>query len=162
MRGRKPEATPLKILKGAQPCRVNGDEPSPARSRPVMPDRLSGEAASEWDRICELLDGMGALNETQGPLIAIYCGAYHRLLMAEESLEAHGPMIETTRQINPVMTETVVKANPAAAIAARCEAQMARCLNDLGLTPASLSKLKTSKAPAESKLAQQMAARRKL
>lgn len=154
-RGRTPKPTALKLLAGAQPCRVNADEPRPAPGEPTAPAHLAGEALAEWRRIVPKLVAMGILTEADGPALAIYTVAYARWIQARAEVERRGLMIDTTivkasaldadgnlvevEHFNP---RGCVKPNAAVAIVAAAEATMARILGTFGLTPADRSRVK--------------------
>lgn len=159
---RKPKPTPLKVLAGSRPCRVNAAEPKPAAGRPEPPTHLTGEALAEWGRIVEVLDGLGVLTRADGPALAIYCVAHARWLEARSEIDTHGLFVDSTviRTLNSdgTTTETpnpkgCIKSNPAVAVATACEATMARILGSFGLTPADRSRVKVSASEAPSKLA---------
>jgi P27 family predicted phage terminase small subunit len=143
-RGRKPKPTTLKLLSGAQPCRINAGEPLLPAGRPLAPEHLDQVAREEWDRIAARLESMGVLTEADGAALAIYCVAYSRWIEARRAIDAHGLVIETSLG--------GVKPNPAVSIASACESTMGRILAAFGLTPADRSKVKAA-GPAASKLA---------
>jgi P27 family predicted phage terminase small subunit len=164
-RGRKPKPTALKLLGGAQPCRVNAQEPAPPASLPEPPAHLGDVALAEWERIVPQLDAMGVITAVDGAALSIYCMTFARWLDALEAVEEYGLFIDTrivrTTGPNGEVLETVnekgcVKSNPAVAVAAACESAMARLLGEFGLTPASRSKVKATARPVENKLAKFM------
>jgi P27 family predicted phage terminase small subunit len=64
-RPRKPSA--LKIVQGtAQKCRMNPLEPKPEHGNPDAPEGLGTRAAAYYQRICDLLSGMGVLTVADG------------------------------------------------------------------------------------------------
>jgi P27 family predicted phage terminase small subunit len=161
-RGRKPKPTALKLLGGAQPCRVNAEEPAPPATLPEPPGHLSEVALAEWRRIVPQLDAMGVITAVDGAALSIYCMTFARWLDALAAVAEFGLFIDTriVRTAGPdgAVLETVndkgcVKSNPAVAVAAGCEAAMARLLGEFGLTPASRSKVKATGRPVENKLA---------
>lgn len=133
MRGRKPKANSLKILEGAQPCRVNRSEPKPPRRRPPVPTDLSDEALAEWHRITDHLDALGVLTESDGYALSIYCDAFARKIEARAELAERGLVVESLMG--------AVKANPAFAIIKACDAIMIRVLSEFGLTPVARSRV---------------------
>ena len=141
--GRKAVPTKLKLLKGTQPCRINKSEPKPTDGRPDPPARLDAESKLEWHRLCDQLAAMGVLNISHGFALAIYCGAYSRLLIANEALKEHGALLITGDSTGDDGAEgrIVIKSNPAAAIAAQCERIMLAVLTEFGLTASSASKV---------------------
>jgi P27 family predicted phage terminase small subunit len=153
-RGRKPVPTSIKILSGTRSSRINDREPKPRAGRPIPPDRFDDEAKAEWERLCDELAGLGVLNASHGFALAIYCGAYSRLLIAEKALAQHGALLFGGDEEN-----VVIKSNPAATMAAQCEAVMTRILVEFGLTAASISKVKAKEDKPKDKLAELMSRR---
>lgn len=133
MKGRKPKPTPLKVLAGERPDRVNPAGPRPRAGRPTSPPHLDPAARAEWDQLVAILDEMGILSAALGPALTLYCLAFSRHALACKDLATSGLTIETDLG--------GVKANPAAAIAKGAEATMARMLAEFGLTPASRSRV---------------------
>lgn len=77
-RGRAPEPTRLKLLKGAQSKRINRNEPQPLDLPVTRPDHLSQHAAEEWDRVLPHLQAMGTVTDADVPCLAVYCEAVAR------------------------------------------------------------------------------------
>lgn len=162
-RGRKPRPTELKILAGAQPCRINAEAPQLAAARPEPPEHLDDLARAAWAQLCEHLSALRVLTLADAAALEIYCTVYSRWRAALDSLARLGPTIDTTvirlpdpdggkdRLIpNP---KGCVKSNPAIGVASTCEATMARLLASFGLTPADRSRVKALDAGPTSKLA---------
>lgn len=137
-RGRKPQPTPLKILSGARPDRVNHAEPNCPPSRPFRPAHLDGDHAAcvEWDRLLPDLEAAGILSQIDGPALALYCAAFSRYIQSEKEVATHGLLIETA--------SGGLKANPAVTMARECRTEMMRLLAEFGCTPSSRSRVKTS------------------
>ena len=139
MKGRKPQADALKIAKGTRPDRLASASPAAPAGRPECPERFDEPTRAEWDRLCDQLAALGLLSAAHGPALAVYCGAYSRLLAAEACLEERGPLLVRGDGVSEPL---VIKSNPAAAMAARCESTMLRVLGELGMTPASAARAK--------------------
>jgi hypothetical protein len=61
MRGRKPQPTALKILKGTRADRINRNEPKKLDEKPQKSELLDAHGQAEWDRIVPKLEAMGVL-----------------------------------------------------------------------------------------------------
>jgi P27 family predicted phage terminase small subunit len=135
MRGRKPTPTALRRANGNPGKRgYNADEPVPPDRLPDCPDHLNAAARAEWHRIAEILVRMGVVSQIDRAVLAAYCQAYGRWVEAEEKLR------ET-----PVMMRTpsgYVQQNPWLGIVNRQLDLMARFMAELGLTPASRSRIR--------------------
>jgi P27 family predicted phage terminase small subunit len=131
-KGRKPKATPLKILRGSRSDRV----PRPAKMAAglVAPDHLDEIALEAWERITRALQDLGRLASADREAIELYCAAYSRWRKADAELG---------REITICTDLGGVKANPAGQIVAQAERTMAAMLGELGLTPSSRSRLGT-------------------
>jgi P27 family predicted phage terminase small subunit len=141
VRGRKPKPNELKILEGSRADRVNQNAPEAIREPLERPDHLDEDARAEWDRLLPQLERMGVISQTDSAVLALYCVAFSRWLSSRAELLRHGLVIETDLG--------GTKANPAAAIVAKCEDQMARLLAELGCTPSSRGRLDRLKADAQ-------------
>lgn len=144
VKGPKPKPTDLKLLRGTRSDRVKAAPRTPPRVvRPQPPERFDAATVAEWGRLCDHLESVGLLDAGHGFALAVYCGAYARLLIAEQAIADHGPLL--IREFGPdesgITPDPVIKSNPAAAMAAKCEAIMARVLIEFGLTPASSSRV---------------------
>jgi P27 family predicted phage terminase small subunit len=138
VRGRKPIPTHLKILHGNPGKRpLNEAEPTPPADRPERPPHLAGEAAAEWDRVCELLDKMGLLSSADRAVIAAFCEAWGRWVEAEAMVRKIGAVIVTK--------EKTLYQNPYLAVANKAIEQFTKLAAELGLTPSSRSRVKTTK-----------------
>jgi P27 family predicted phage terminase small subunit len=148
MRGRKPEPTALKILKGVQNDRINHSEPVPPSGKPEPPKHLDSVAREEWERICVLLKEMNLLSLADGPALAVYCDCHSTWLRARGEIAKHGMVITvTTEQIRNgkvVARKTHLRPNPAINI----KIQMCRLLKEyqveFGLTPSARSRIRST------------------
>jgi P27 family predicted phage terminase small subunit len=133
MRGRKPDPTPLKILSGSRPDRVNASEPALPASRPEPPDYLDEVAAAKWLELVETAEAMGTLTQAEGEAIVIYAQAFSRKRSAEKDIAVGG--VTTTCGTGGL------KPHPALGVIRDAEATMMRLLSEFGFTPASRSKV---------------------
>lgn len=150
--GRPRKPTALKVLEGAQPCRINRHEPEPPRGAGPCPDFLDDVGRETWARITRQLDAMGVLTEADGEAVALYCSIYSQWIAARSILAAEG-----LTSISSTVTETsrgstvreTLKPHPLLATVKECQAQMCRLLGQFGMTPASRSGLKVGGKPEE-------------
>jgi P27 family predicted phage terminase small subunit len=134
MRGRKPKPTALKLMDGNPGKRgINHSEPKPPGSLPDCPRHLSEEARAEWHRIAESLNVIGLLTQVDRATMAAYCQCWGRWVEAEEKL-ANTPAILRT-------PAGYIQQSPWLSIANKQLELMARYMTELGLTPASRSRL---------------------
>ena len=134
MRGRKPKPTALKIAEGNPgKRRINHAEPKPPRSLPDCPAHLSAEAKAEWRRLAKSLNVIGLLTQVDRTTMAGYCQCYGRWVEAELKL-AETPAILR-------MPSGYIQQSPWLTIAHKQLELMAKYMVELGLTPASRSRL---------------------
>jgi P27 family predicted phage terminase small subunit len=151
-RGRKPEPTPLKLLKGTRADRVNAEEPRPEASRPECPEHLDSFGRAEWERIVPELEALGVLARVDGAALALYCAAYSTAVQADMEVGLYGLLVDTGMG--------GVKSNPAVAMARAARSQMHRLLTEFGATPASRSKVKVRDEGSKDALGEFLARRR--
>jgi P27 family predicted phage terminase small subunit len=133
-RGRKPKPTAVKLAEGNPgKRRINGQEPKPAGSLPDCPAHLSAEAKAEWDRIAANMNRIGLLTQVDRTTMAAYCQCYGRWVEAEQKL-AETPAILR-------MPSGYIQQSPWLTISNKQLELMAKYMAELGLTPASRSRL---------------------
>ena len=124
MRGRKPKPTALKILSGAQKCRINKNEVASAAGSLEPPATLTRKKAiAHWREVAPVLHRMGLLTEASRFGLAQLCDEF------------------------AIMQSTVVARSGAARDRYR------RLLIEFGLTPSAQSRLKAPAQVAKDKLA---------
>ena len=134
MRGRKPKPTAIKMLEGNPGRRApNLDEPQPPGSLPEAPPHLSAEARAEWDRLAVSLNRIGLLTQVDRATLAAYCQCYGRWVEAEQKLSETPPILR--------MPSGYIQQSPWMTISNKQLELMARFMAELGLTPASRSRL---------------------
>jgi P27 family predicted phage terminase small subunit len=117
----------------------NHAEPQPPEGTPDCPEHLSDEARTEWHRLVDTLVSMGVITIVDRAVLAAYCQAYGRWVEAERKL-----------QETPVLFKTpsgYVQQSPWLNIANRQMELMGRYMAEIGLTPASRSRIATISAP---------------
>jgi P27 family predicted phage terminase small subunit len=134
MAGRRPKPTALKALAGNPGKRkLNKDEPKPSGT-PKCPPHLDKTAKAEWRRVSAELTTLGLLTSVDRAALAAYCAAWSRWVSAELSIQKFGTVIKSPKSGYPVQ-------NPYVGIANTSMDQMRRFAVELGLTPASRSRL---------------------
>lgn len=134
MRGRKGKPTALKILEGNLGKRaINGHEPKPPGSLPDCPSHLSVVAHQEWHRIAASLNRIGLLTQVDRTTMAAYCQCYGRWVEAELKL-AETPSILR-------LPSGYIQQSPWLTISNKQLELMVKYMSELGLTPASRSRL---------------------
>jgi P27 family predicted phage terminase small subunit len=106
------------------------------RGLPLCPGHLNRPAAKEWRRVARLLSEMGVLTTIDRAALAAYCQAYGRWVEAEEKLR-ETPMLFKT-------PSGYVQQSPWLGIANKQLELMGRYMVELGMTPASRSRVTVS------------------
>lgn len=145
MRGRKPKPTALKRLDGNPGKRgYNHDEPVPPKGLPTFPEHLSEVARDEWDRLAQVLHDMGVLTSVDRAALAAYCQTYGRWVEAEQKLRDLPSMVRTP--------SGYVQQNPWIGVANKQLELMGRYMAELGMTPASRSRVEIQPVPADTRI----------
>lgn len=133
-RGRKPKPTAMRRLNGNPGKRgYNHAEPIPPGDLPTCPEHLSPRARDEWDRLIGPLHGMGVVTTIDRAALAAYCQAYGRWAEAEERLKETPLLLKTP--------SGYVQQSPWLSVVNRQMEIMGRYMAELGLTPASRSRV---------------------
>lgn len=133
-RGPKPKPTPLKILKGTRPDRVNASEPAPIPGVPECPSDLTTLGRQKWNQLCNVLARMQILSISDADALHIYCVAFERWMLARLDLKKKGLTVPTPGG--------GVKTNPSEVIRAMASREMLAILCEFGLTPSSRSRVR--------------------
>src|SRR5262245_40702593 len=95
MKGRKPEPTALKILRGNPGKRpLNPDEPTPAAADVTAPEWLDPAAKAEWARLAPILSRNGLLTEMDVDALTAYCQAWCTWRTAVQKIREFGLVIK--------------------------------------------------------------------
>lgn len=125
-----------------RPGRTNLAEPKYPAAAPPKPAWLSRAAAAEWDRIVPLLLERRVLAEVDLGVLAAYCTAVGDLQMASEALKRKG----VARYFK---SGTLWKEHPAVKACREAEHDVRLLAGELGVSPASRSKVSSIPVPAE-------------
>jgi P27 family predicted phage terminase small subunit len=137
MKGRPPKPTRVKELAGTlRQHRVNREEPQPETGIPQPPKVLNRRARAAWRYYAAILDKARVLTLADREALACYCTAAARRAQAEEELSTHGPVVKSPSGY-PIQ-------NPWLAIANKAMEQMLRWGAELGLSPASRTRIKAA------------------
>ncbi len=133
-RGPAPKPTRLRVIEGNPSKRpLNKHEPKPRPVRPPCPQWLNKEAKKEWRRVVPELARLGVLTIVDRAAVAGYCQAWARWREAEETLSKFGSVFKTP--------SGYVQQLPHVAIAHRSLLVMKAFAAELGLTPASRTRI---------------------
>lgn len=119
----------------------NHAEPVAPEGVPDCPEHLSDEARAEWHRLVETLVGMGVITIVDRAVLAAYCQAYGRWVEAEEKLKETPLLIKTP--------SGYVQQSPWLTVANRQMELMGRYMAEIGLPPASRSRVIASSTVSE-------------
>jgi P27 family predicted phage terminase small subunit len=134
MRGRKPKPTALKLVEGNPGKRpINSREPKPTLSVPTCPAHLSPTAKAEWKRLARQLHTLGIISQLDRAALAAYCQAYGRWAEAEKRLKETPTLIK--------LPSGYIQPSPWLAIANKQLELMHKYMGELGLSPASRSRV---------------------
>jgi P27 family predicted phage terminase small subunit len=111
----------------------NRAEPIPPEGVPDCPEHLGEEARAEWYRLVDTLVTMGVITIVDRAVLAAYCQAYGRWVEAEQKLK-EAPLLFKT-------PSGYVQQSPWLNIANRQMELMGRYMAEIGLTPASRSRI---------------------
>ena len=133
-RGPRPKPTAVRRMQGNPGKRAyNHDEPIPPEEMPDCPRHLGETARAEWDRLAAVLFRMGVLTTVDRAALAAYCQCYGRWAEAEEKLQTTPMLLKTSTGY--------VQQSPWLSIANKQLELMGRYMAELGLTPASRSRV---------------------
>jgi P27 family predicted phage terminase small subunit len=132
--GPRPKPTAIRRLEGNRGKRAwNHDEPEPPDGIPRCPAHLAPVARTEWRRVARSLHAMGVLTLIDRAALAAYCQSYAKWVEAERKLKETPPLLKTP--------SGYVQQSPWVAIANKQLEIMGRYMAELGMTPASRSRV---------------------
>ena len=132
--GRRPKPTAIRRLEGNRGKRAwNHDEPEPPDGIPRCPKHLAPVARTEWRRVARALHAMGVLTPIDRAALAAYCQSYAKWVEAEQRLRDTPPLLKSP--------SGYVQQSPWMVIANKQLELMGRYMTELGMTPASRSRV---------------------
>lgn len=139
MRGRKPQPTALKIIRGNPGKRaLNDAEPKHfALSEECPDDLVDSSARDEWARVCGQLIAAGQVTLVDRATLIGYCLKYGQWKALEDEARKH-PFIVKSPSGYPIP-------NPALGMANKCFGLMLKAASELGITPSSRSRVQAVK-----------------
>ena len=141
IRGRTPKPTALRRADGNPGKRgYNALEPVPPEGLPSCPDHLGDVAREEWDRIAGVLHGMGVVTIVDRAALAAYCQCYGRWVEAEDRLRNTPLLLKTP--------SGYIQQSPWLSVANKQLELRGRYMTELGITPASRSRVTALDQPA--------------
>jgi|SRR6188472_3071292 P27 family predicted phage terminase small subunit len=141
MRGRKPQPTALKLLRGNPGKRpVNLREPQHgALDAAVPPDLVDPEAQDEWRRLAAVLITRGQVTTVDRAVLTGYCVKYAQWIALEREAAKH-PWVVKTPSGYPIP-------NPALGMANKAFGLMLQAATELGITPSARSRVSANLEP---------------
>lgn len=149
--GRPRKPTHLKVVSGTlRKHRENPDEPDVAGGWPDPPDWLSARAAVIFQDTCGLMSGMGTLSIEWVDVIANYASCVEEIEITTAAIEDMGRTYTTTTQTG----DTMFRPRPEVAMRSDAMKRAQSLRAELGLGPASKSKVGGGKKNAVNPFAQ--------
>ena len=161
-RGPAPKPTALKQLAGNPGKRpLNGSEPQYQVELPSAPRHLSKVAQREWRRVGKLLVGSGVMTAADRAVLALYCQAYARWVEAEEAIAAAARLPpDEDGAARSGLTATTPKGMVVQSvylqIANKAMEQVKVYGAELGLTPASRTRIHVEQTEARKSLVEEL------
>lgn len=139
--GPAPTPTHLRVLRGDRKDRINPAEPQPKPVAARCPSWLSAETKIVWRRTARQLKAMGLLYAADEDILTAYAGAVVTYARATALVDSDGLLVEGRR--DGMVTNPAVRIQRDAATLIRMLA------SELGLTPASRSRLNAQEVAAD-------------
>jgi P27 family predicted phage terminase small subunit len=148
--GRPRKPTHLKVVAGtAQKCRINPNEPSTKGGWPVAPEWLSDRASAIFEETCRRMSGIGTLSEEWADVIADYASCVEEIEITTGIIEDLGRTYTTTTQTG----DTMFRPRPEVAMRSDAMRRAQALRAELGIGPASKSKVSAGKPDEENPFA---------
>ncbi len=139
MKGRRPQPTVLKLLRGNPgKRRLDTREPQPAESSGRCPAWLKGYGKEAWRRLHAIVTQMRAMTLADELCLALLCSAVDDFRHAREIVEKEGRTYKCVTKSGDLM----IRLRPEVGIAAEASSRMLKLMVEFGLTPASRTRLK--------------------
>jgi P27 family predicted phage terminase small subunit len=142
--GRPRKPTHLKLVSGTlQKCRVNDAEPAGDGAWPEAPSWLSQKAAAIFLETCGKMAALGTLSTQWSDAIADYASCMDEVLTMTVAIEDLGSTYQTTTASG----DTLFRRRPEVAMRSDAMKRAMSLRAELGLGPASKSKVAAEKKP---------------
>lgn len=139
-RGPPPKPTAIRLLEGNRGrLKINEREPKPRLGAPACPRWIDAEARAEWRRIVPELVAIGVLARIDRADLIGYCTTWSRWRSTYLSILDLGTTFTTPQGFIQTRPEVIQEA--------KLLALLRLYAADFGMTPASRSKVTTSKEP---------------
>src|SRR5690554_4550913 len=149
--GRPRKPTHLKVVAGtAQKCRLNPDEPDAVGGWPETPPWLSKRAAEIFEDTCSMMSGMGTLSREWANVIADYSSCIEEVEITTAVIEDVGRTYTTTTATG----DTMFRPRPEVTMRSDAMKRAQALRSELGLGPASKSKVAANKQNGKNPFAQ--------
>lgn len=146
MPGPAPKPTALKELAGNPGRRpLNQAEPKPRLAAPPCPDWLQGDGRAEYDRLVEILLRTRVLTESDWAALIAFVTEYDGYVRAIRRIRKEGELLTSKAGGKYI--------NPRVGLASMHFKQMSKLMGELGLTPASRTRISALAAEEEQSLA---------
>jgi P27 family predicted phage terminase small subunit len=151
-RGPQAQPTKLKLLNGeTDKRRLNPREPRPAGGLPSCPERLTGAARDEWERLVPILTEMGVGTDADASALELLCETWGRYVEARQH-EVKGGMVWMSGKKSDSGLPSFVY-SPYGAIATKLIGHLRAMYAAFGLTPSSRSGIAADKRTTDDELA---------
>ncbi len=139
-KGRKRIAPEIHEANGSfrvHPERRNKSAPKSDGQRPTMPADFDNHETKKWEELCAILEGNRLMSTDLIEILVAYCTAYGGWMRAREAVRKTGiVLVQKTKDGG-----TDIKRNPFSVELHKYREEMNKLLPELGLTPASRSKV---------------------
>lgn len=142
--GRRPTPTATLRLNRAYRNNEHGDRVEIDAAIPSCPDWLGGKAKTEWRRLVKTLGDQGILSLVDRGVLAEHCHAYDMWVTASKAVARDGLTIKTQRG--------EIMENPMGNAMWKAFDRVLKTATELGFTPVSRCRIKTSNPKAMSEL----------
>lgn len=145
MRGRKPQPTQLKVIRGNPGKRpLPEDEPEVDPEIPDPPPHLNEDALEEWRKITVQLYDAGILTGIDRAALASYCQAYGRWAQAERAINRMAENDPNTKSLLVKSAKGNPMSNPLIGVANKAMGDMMKYAIEFGMTPSARSRIKVN------------------
>jgi P27 family predicted phage terminase small subunit len=143
--------TALRVMRGNPSKRpFSAKEPKPAAGAPKPSKDLPPEAAAEWRAVvADLATVPGLLTRADRAVLELYARTMARYRQLEAFVQANGPVLVMRDERGQVR---YAQPCPQASLAAKLLPQLRALAAELGLSPASRTRIELPKAPADDEL----------